>query len=287
MDVHDELDLSGMSPVRVLWASPLLARWGSVSGSGSLGASCCAAAIVFDANEATGLDGALRRLATETWGLLVVFAVGAGFVAYGISASLPSRTDEAVATAEARRLPSGSPSEWLFDGQRFSGPGASVACREVTEHERRDGHVADESRGEPGVFRRLTRHITAATGSAGAAAVVVGAAAGWLVLGAITDFPRWWELLATVGVPFLTLLMVVLIQHTQNHDDRATQLKLDELIRATHTATNRMMTVEDANRADLDRIHDNFQSQAESAAPEPSAGPRRGACGDHAAVAVS
>ena len=151
---------------------------------------------------------------------------------------------------------------------------ASVACREVTEHERRDGHVADESRGESSPFRRLTRHITAATGSAGAAAVVVAAAAGWLVLGAITDFPRWWELLATVGVPFLTLLMVVLIQHTQNHDDRATQLKLDELIRATHHATNRMMTVEDASRADLDRIHDNFQSQAESAAPDPSDGAR-------------
>ena len=142
------------------------------------------------------------------------------------------------------------------------------------EHERRDGHVADESRGESSAFRRLTRHITAATGSAGAAGVVVVAAAGWLVLGAITDFPRWWELLATVGVPFLTLLMVVLIQHTQNHDDRATQLKLDELIRATHSATNRMMTVEDASRADLDRIHDNFQSQAESGAPEPSDGPR-------------
>ena len=142
----------------------------------------------------------------------------------------------------------------------------------VTEHERRDGHVADESRGESSAFRRLARHITAATGSAGAAGVVVVAAAGWLVLGAITDFPRWWELLATVGVPFLTLLMVVLIQHTQNHDDRATQLKLDELIRATHSATNRMMTVEDASRADLDRIHDNFQSQAESAAPSPRTG---------------
>jgi low affinity Fe/Cu permease len=144
------------------------------------------------------------------------------------------------------------------------------------EHERRDGHVADTSRAPSSVFRRLARRITAATGSAGAAAVVVGAATGWLVLGASTDFPRWWELLATGGVPFVTLLMVVLIQHTQNHDDRATQLKLDELIRATHRATNRMMTVEDASRADLDRIHDNFQSQAESAALEPSDGPRAG-----------
>jgi low affinity Fe/Cu permease len=107
-----------------------------------------------------------------------------------------------------------------------------------------------------------------------AAAIVVCVAAGWVVLGAVTDFPRWWELLATVGVPFLTLLMVVVLQQTQNHDDRATQLKLDELIRASHAATNRMMTVEDASRADLDRIHDDFHSQAESAVAEPTDEPR-------------
>ena len=60
--------------------------------------------------------------------------------------------------------------------------------------------------------------------------------------------------------------MLVLIQHTQSHDDRATQVKLDELIRATHGATNRMMTVEQASPEDLDRISDDFRSQAESAA---------------------
>ena len=140
----------------------------------------------------------------------------------------------------------------------------------MTEDERNDGHVADESRGESSGFRRVARHISKGTGSAAAAAGVVAAAAGWLVLGAVTDFPRWWELMATVGLPFLTLLMVVLIQHTQNHDDRATQLKLDELIRATHGATNRMMTLEDASGAHLDHIREDFQSQAESAAPEPS-----------------
>ena len=100
--------------------------------------------------------------------------------------------------------------------------------------------------------------------------IVFGVVGAWLVLGALTGYPRWWELLVTAGVPFVTLLMVVLLQHTQNHDDRATQLKLDELIRATHTATNRMMTVEDASRAHLDRIHDDFQAQAESVTPEVS-----------------
>jgi low affinity Fe/Cu permease len=131
-----------------------------------------------------------------------------------------------------------------------------------------DGHVADESRGQAGAFRRFSRGLTDGAGSAAAAAAVVCAAVAWLVIGALTDFPRWWELLASAGVPFLTLLMVVLLQHTQNHDDRATHLKLDELIRATRGATNRMMTVEDATPEDLERIRVDFRGQAESASPD-------------------
>ena len=33
------------------------------------------AAVTYDANEATGLDGALRRLAVESWGLVIVLIV--------------------------------------------------------------------------------------------------------------------------------------------------------------------------------------------------------------------
>ena len=139
---------------------------------------------------------------------------------------------------------------------------------DMTELDESDGHVAEHSRGDTSRFRRLARLIRSWTGSATAVVIVFGVVAAWLVLGALTSYPRWWELLVTAGVPFVTLLMVVLLQHTQNHDDRATQLKLDELIRASHTATNRMMTVEDASGPHLDRIHDDFQAQAESAKPQ-------------------
>ncbi len=87
MDVNDELDLSGMSPgPGCVDSSPRRrsARWGGGSGIGLVGFFMLRAAIIFDANEATGLDGALRRLATQTWGLVVVFVVGVGFAAYGI-----------------------------------------------------------------------------------------------------------------------------------------------------------------------------------------------------------
>jgi hypothetical protein len=86
MDVNDELDLSGMSPTRVTWTRRLAAigEVGRGIGIGLIGFFMLRAAITFDAKEATGLDGALRRLATQTWGLVIVFVVGVGFAAYGI-----------------------------------------------------------------------------------------------------------------------------------------------------------------------------------------------------------
>jgi low affinity Fe/Cu permease len=140
-----------------------------------------------------------------------------------------------------------------------------MTVSEISEPDGQDDRVAEVSRRDSSQFRRLSRRFRSGTGSSTAAAIVLGVASAWLVLGGLTDYPRWWELLVTAGVPFLTLLMVVLLQHTQNHDDRATQLKLDELIRATRTATNRMMTIEDASRAHLDHLHDEFQAQADSA----------------------
>ena len=148
--------------------------------------------------------------------------------------------------------------------------GAELLVGGPPQHQ--DGHVAHESRSGSGLFRRLAKGLTARTGSATAAVLVVCGAAAWLALGVISGFPRWWELLVTGGVPLLTFLMVVLLQHTQNHDALATQLKLDELIRATHGATNRMMTVEEASPKDLDRIQADFRSQSESAVRESPSG---------------
>jgi len=86
MDVNDELDLSGMSATRRVWTERLgaVGEVGRGIGIGLVGFFMVRAAVDYNAAEATGLDGALRRLATNTWGLVVVAVVGLGFVAYGI-----------------------------------------------------------------------------------------------------------------------------------------------------------------------------------------------------------
>lgn len=85
-DVNDELDLSGMSPGRIRWTE----RFGAIGeigrgiGIGLVGFFLLRSAITYNPSEATGLDGALRRLAATGWGVIVVYVVGIGFVAYGL-----------------------------------------------------------------------------------------------------------------------------------------------------------------------------------------------------------
>jgi hypothetical protein len=85
VDVNDELDLSGMSQSRILWTRRLgaVGEFGRGIGIALVGFFMLRAAITYNPNEATGLDGALRRLATETWGVVVVIVIGVGFAAYG------------------------------------------------------------------------------------------------------------------------------------------------------------------------------------------------------------
>jgi Domain of Unknown Function (DUF1206) len=86
MDVEDELDMSGISPSRARWTERLgaVGEVGRGVGFSLVGFFLLRSAITYEASEATGLDGALRRLAVEPWGVVVVVVVGLGYAAYGL-----------------------------------------------------------------------------------------------------------------------------------------------------------------------------------------------------------
>lgn len=86
IDVTEDVDMTGMSTSRANWTKRLGAVGEVARGiaMGLIGFFLVRAAVTFVASEATGLDGALRRLAVETWGTLLVAIVGAGFFAYGV-----------------------------------------------------------------------------------------------------------------------------------------------------------------------------------------------------------
>lgn len=82
-DVTQELDLSGMSATRRS-VTRRLGEIGRGIGIGVIGIFLLRAAVFINANEATGLDGALRRLTRNAEGRAVVVVVAVGFLLYGV-----------------------------------------------------------------------------------------------------------------------------------------------------------------------------------------------------------
>ena len=66
----------------------------------------------------------------------------------------------------------------------------------------------------------------------------------WAAVGPIFHYSDTWQLIINTGTTIVTFLMVFLIQNTQNRDAMALQAKLDELVRATQGASNKLVDAE-------------------------------------------
>ena len=87
----------------------------------------------------------------------------------------------------------------------------------------------------------------------------------WLITGPIFEFSDTWQLIINTATTIITFLMVFLIQHTQNRDTEAIQVKLDELIRATHGAHNALLDLEELEEDRLDAFRARYLALAEAA----------------------
>jgi low affinity Fe/Cu permease len=76
----------------------------------------------------------------------------------------------------------------------------------------------------------------------------------WAVSGPIFGFSDSWQLVINTGTTIVTFLMVFLIQNTQNRDSQSLHLKLDELIRVTKGAHNRLLDLEELDDEQLERL---------------------------------
>ena len=73
----------------------------------------------------------------------------------------------------------------------------------------------------------------------------------WIVVSIAAGFPARWETIFQTLVAALTLTMVFVIQHTQARHQRATQRKLDKILRAMPGADNSLLTFEHASDEEL------------------------------------
>jgi len=115
-------------------------------------------------------------------------------------------------------------------------------------------------------FNRVACVVSKASGSLGAFVAALGVVIVWAGTGPLFKFNDTWQLVINTGTTIVTFLMVFLIQHTQNADTAALHIKLDELIRATSTANNELLNLEEMDQERLEEIRRRYEALASTAA---------------------
>ncbi len=95
--------------------------------------------------------------------------------------------------------------------------------------------------------------------SAFVAAVVVIVV--WALTGPLFQFSDTWQLIINTGTTIVTFLMVFLIQNSQNRDNAAIQVKLDELIRVS-AVKNIFVGIEHLTEEELEELRDKCEMLA-------------------------
>jgi low affinity Fe/Cu permease len=115
------------------------------------------------------------------------------------------------------------------------------------------------------VFGRFAKHASHAMGHPMAFGLAVLIVVCWALTGPFFDFSDTWQLVINTSTTIVTFLMVFLIQHTQNRDSAAMQLKLDELIRANRGAHNALLDLEELEEEDLEHLRGIYEELARRA----------------------
>lgn len=112
-------------------------------------------------------------------------------------------------------------------------------------------------------FSRFSNRVAEITGSYLTFVLAFGIIVVWAITGPFFQFSNTWQLVINTATTVVTFLMVFLIQNTQNRDSIATQLKLDEIIRAISQADDDLIDSEDATEKELKELKARYKHLAE------------------------
>lgn len=103
-------------------------------------------------------------------------------------------------------------------------------------------------------FEKVSTRVTRATGSPTAVLLALVVIFAWLVTGPVFHYSDTWQLVINTGTTIITFVMVFIIQHSQNKDTTAIQLKLNELIATNERSSNRLVNIEDLSDEELNTL---------------------------------
>lgn len=114
------------------------------------------------------------------------------------------------------------------------------------------------------IVQRVAQRAPSAVGSPWTFVGAVATVLVWLSLGPAFDFSGNWLLIPATATSVGAVILVVLLQYTQNRDTRAIQLKLDELIRGLGEARTHLVRLEHLSDEELDELEREFRKLREA-----------------------
>ena len=125
-------------------------------------------------------------------------------------------------------------------------------------------------------FNHAADSLTRALGSLPALIASVVLVLGWAVTGPLFNFSDTWQLFINTTTTVVTFWMVFVIQNSANRSAKATQLKLDEIIRALEGARNEFVTLDKATESVLAQHEEEFDRLAADTTDASPAGSAQG-----------
>ena len=114
-------------------------------------------------------------------------------------------------------------------------------------------------------FANMAQNTAKAAGSSSAFLAICLITLVWMVTGPLFHWSDTWQLVINTVTNIVSMLMVFLIQNTQNRDSSALQLKVDELLRAVRGAQNTFINLEALNQEDLEGVKRKYAELAAAA----------------------
>ena len=116
-------------------------------------------------------------------------------------------------------------------------------------------------------MHRLARSAPGVIGSVATVSAVIGIVLVWLVAVPFFGFASLWLELPAAVASMLAVVLVVLLQYSENRDFRALQLKLDEVIRAVGEARSELVQLERRSDEELAEVEEEFERIRERESP--------------------
>ncbi len=111
------------------------------------------------------------------------------------------------------------------------------------------------------LFGDVANAVARSAGRPSAFMLAVAVIVIWAATGPLFNYSDTWQLIINTGTTIVTFLMVFLIQNSQNRDNAAIQVKLDELIRVG-AVKNMFVGIEHLTEEEIEELREKCEARA-------------------------